>query len=113
MRVTTLDCMTTFKVGYYKTLHRIFKLNKCNVNVITRDLVTSLKMANSKYDYVRSFELDDKILPNVWIVVRIDGKAFHKFSKEHDFVKPNDERGEWLRFFFKFRTVQSNSVVKN
>lgn len=51
-------------------------------------------MANSKFDYVRTFELEDKIIPNVWIVVRIDGKAFHKFSKEHQFDKPNDDRGE-------------------
>lgn len=51
-------------------------------------------MANSKFDYVRSFEMEDKVIPNVWIVVRIDGKAFHKFSKEHQFDKPNDDRGE-------------------
>lgn len=50
------------------------------------------KMANSKFDYVRNFESEDKILPNCWIVVRIDGKSFHKFSKLHDFQKPNDIR---------------------
>lgn len=53
-------------------------------------------MANSKFDYVRSFEMEDKVIPNVWIVVRIDGKAFHKFAKEHQFDKPNDERGKWF-----------------
>ena len=35
-------------------------------------------MSNSKYEYVRNFESDDRLLKNCWIVVRIDGKAFHK-----------------------------------
>ncbi|KAH8325038.1 hypothetical protein KR074_003789 [Drosophila pseudoananassae] len=48
-------------------------------------------MACSRFEYVKSFEQDDSILPNVWIVIRIDGKKFHKFSKTHDFDKPNDE----------------------
>ena len=30
---------------------------------------------------------------NCWLVVRIDGKAFHKFTDAHKYVKPNDERG--------------------
>lgn len=47
-------------------------------------------MAKSKFEYVRTFELDDKLLKNVWMVVRIDGKGFHKFSQDHNFVKPND-----------------------
>ncbi|KAG0034030.1 hypothetical protein BGZ81_006371 [Podila clonocystis] len=49
-------------------------------------------MAKSKYEYVREFETEDKLLPNVFILVRIDGKGFHKFSAEHDFAKPNDVR---------------------
>ena len=47
-------------------------------------------MAKSKYEYVRTFELEDKLLKNVWIVVRVDGKGFHKFTQEHNFDKPND-----------------------
>ena len=47
-------------------------------------------MAKSKYEYVRHFELDDRCLPNTWIVVRIDGKGFHRFTTEHGFEKPND-----------------------
>ena len=35
----------------------------------------------------------EKLLPNTWIVIRIDGKGFHKFTKLHDFIKPNDDRG--------------------
>jgi len=33
-------------------------------------------MANSKYEYVRKFELADALLPDCWIVVRVDGKGF-------------------------------------
>ncbi|KAL6242490.1 tRNA-His guanylyltransferase [Rhinocladiella similis] len=49
-------------------------------------------MANSKYEYVRNFERDEHLLPNTWIVVRIDGRGFHKFSDHYGFKKPNDPR---------------------
>lgn len=44
------------------------------------------------YAYVRNFELPDPVLPNTFMVIRIDGKGFHKFSEAHGFVKPNDGR---------------------
>lgn len=53
-------------------------------------------MANSRFEYVREYETDDRIMPNCWIVVRIDGKAFHKFTEKHNFEKPNDEMGKML-----------------
>ena len=53
---------------------------------------TNHTMANSYYQYVRSFEIPDPCLPNCWPVVRIDGKNFHRFSQLHNFSKPNDER---------------------
>lgn len=69
-------------------------------------------MAKSKFEYVRLFETEDRCLPNscewiflfqfiigceynlleLGIVVRVDGKGFHKFSTEHDYEKPNDMR---------------------
>ncbi|KAI2908167.1 hypothetical protein CBS147320_10273 [Aspergillus niger] len=49
-------------------------------------------MANSKYEYVKSFEQPDALLPNTWIVVRIDGRGFHKLSDHYGFIKPNDRR---------------------
>ncbi|XP_043214564.1 probable tRNA(His) guanylyltransferase isoform X2 [Amphibalanus amphitrite] len=52
--------------------------------------LSTTAMAKSKYEYVRHFELDDLCLPNSWIVVRIDGKGFHRFTNEHGFEKPND-----------------------
>ena len=51
-------------------------------------------MAMSRFEYVKGYEADDKILPNCWIVVRIDGRGFTKFTKAHDYEKPNDENGE-------------------
>nr|CAG4638638.1 EOG090X0AR4 [Cyclestheria hislopi] len=50
-------------------------------------------MAKSKFEYVRHFEMDDRCLPNTWIIVRLDGKGFHKFSSDHNYQKPNDTRG--------------------
>ncbi|KAJ1959213.1 tRNA-histidine guanylyltransferase 1-like [Dipsacomyces acuminosporus] len=49
-------------------------------------------MAKSKYEYVRSFEQDDHLLPSTWLVVRIDGQGFTKFTAKHGFTKPNDIR---------------------
>lgn len=50
-------------------------------------------MAKSKFEYVKQFEAEDKCLPNCWIVIRVDGKSFHRFADVHHFVKPNDDRG--------------------
>ncbi|KZT54470.1 tRNAHis guanylyltransferase [Calocera cornea HHB12733] len=50
-------------------------------------------MANSRFAYVRSFELPDPLLPSTYIVCRIDGRSFHRFTEAHGFDKPNDERG--------------------
>lgn len=38
-------------------------------------------MANSKFEYVRDFEQDDRLLPGCWIVVRLDGKGFTKYAR--------------------------------
>ncbi|KAH9930057.1 Thg1 C terminal domain-containing protein [Fomitopsis serialis] len=49
-------------------------------------------MAGSRYEYVKKFELPDPLLMGTFLVLRIDGHAFHKLSEAHDFAKPNDER---------------------
>lgn len=49
-------------------------------------------MAKSKFEYVRCFETDDTCLRNCYIVVRLDGRNFHKFAEQHKFTKPNDDR---------------------
>lgn len=49
-------------------------------------------MAKSKFEYVKQFERQDRCLQNCWLVVRVDGKNFSKFSTVHEFAKPNDAR---------------------
>ncbi|RKU48303.1 tRNA-His guanylyltransferase [Coniochaeta pulveracea] len=49
-------------------------------------------MANSKFEYVKHFEQPDVLLPNTWIVVRLDGRGFTKFANKYEFAKPNDRR---------------------
>ncbi|ESO02299.1 hypothetical protein HELRODRAFT_155808 [Helobdella robusta] len=49
-------------------------------------------MAKSRFEYVRSFESFDACLLNSWIVVRLDGRNFHRFSDHHQFAKPNDDQ---------------------
>ncbi|XP_043718563.1 tRNA(His) guanylyltransferase 1-like [Telopea speciosissima] len=50
------------------------------------------KIWSTKCDSVKSFEFEDKLIPSTWIVVRIDGCRFHRFSEIHEFEKPNDEQ---------------------
>ncbi|KAH6909308.1 Thg1 C terminal domain-containing protein [Coprinopsis sp. MPI-PUGE-AT-0042] len=49
-------------------------------------------MANSKYAYVRNYELPDPLLPGTFLLFRLDGHSFHRFSDTHAFEKPNDLR---------------------
>ncbi|KAI1807034.1 tRNA guanylyltransferase [Daldinia bambusicola] len=51
-----------------------------------------LRMANSRFEYVKQFEQVDNLLPNTWIVVRIDGRGFTKLCAKYNFEKPNDRR---------------------
>lgn len=37
-------------------------------------------MANSKYEYVKDFEVQDNLMPHTWIVIRIDGRGFTKYA---------------------------------
>lgn len=48
-------------------------------------------MANSRFEYVKSFERENILLPQSHIVIRVDGRGFHKFSDFYEFDKPNDE----------------------
>lgn len=49
-------------------------------------------MANSRFEYVKQFERENFLLPQTFIVIRVDGKGFHKFSDYYKFEKPNDAR---------------------
>eukprot|EP00752_Nemacystus_decipiens_P006765 g6075.t1 len=50
-------------------------------------------MANSRFQYVKKFELSDALLPDTYLIARLDGHRFTKFTAEHGYTKPNDERG--------------------
>lgn len=65
-----------------------------------------LAMAKSSFEYVKKFELDDTLLPNTWIIVRLDGKCFHKFSESHNFRKPNDVRALKLMNYAAFTVLR-------
>ena len=73
-----------------------FSLRGVNLDLVCKSNLSTAprRMANSKYEYVRRFEEanDLVLLPNCYIVVRVDGHNFHKFSKLHEFHKPNDKR---------------------
>lgn len=47
-------------------------------------------MAKSRFEYVKLFERENFLLPQTYIVIRVDGKGFHKFSEHYKFEKPND-----------------------
>lgn len=49
-------------------------------------------MAKSRFEYVKQFERENILLPETYIVIRVDGKGFHKFSAHYEFDKPNDLR---------------------
>ncbi|TEA36010.1 hypothetical protein DBR06_SOUSAS810141 [Sousa chinensis] len=72
--VKVSGCLAAFSV----TLRRCLKLGAA--------------MAKSKFEYVRDFEADDTCLAHCWVVVRLDGRNFHRFAEKHNFAKPNDSR---------------------
>ncbi len=49
-------------------------------------------MSKSKFEYVRNFEQNLSCLKDTYIVIRLDGKNFHNFTKENNFEKPNDKK---------------------
>lgn len=50
-------------------------------------------MACSRFEYVKKFEEHPTLLAGCWAVVRLDGRAFTKFTAAHGYEKPNDARG--------------------
>ena len=63
-------------------------------------------MSNSKFEYVKSFENKNDLLKNTYIVIRIDGKGFTKFTDAHQYQKPNEIRG------IKLMTLAGISVME-
>lgn len=64
-----------------------------------------------RFEYVKSFEQPDVLLPNTWIVVRIDGRGFHKSVSA--FTNPSKqpklfELANWLRLSDRYGFVKPN-----
>lgn len=74
-------------------------------------LAIKRSMSKSNYEYVRLFETVDSCLPHTWIVVRIDGQNFHKFTNKHNFVKPNDSRALNLAVCAAKRVMKQNNEI--
>lgn len=49
-------------------------------------------MACSKWEYVKNFESEEKMLPSTYMMVRIDGRGFTEFCINHSLEKPLDDR---------------------
>lgn len=47
-------------------------------------------MSKTKFEYVRTYEQNLICLKDTYMVIRLDGKNFHNFTKENNFQKPND-----------------------
>jgi hypothetical protein len=64
--------------GYQHSVSRNGKFKVCPV--LRGPMVRAMSLTEhvSRYEYVRNFERDEFLLPNTWIVVRIDGRGFHK-----------------------------------
>ncbi|XP_055615750.1 probable tRNA(His) guanylyltransferase [Toxorhynchites rutilus septentrionalis] len=88
-----------------------------SIRSATKGLIKSRKfclssMAKSRFEYVKSYEHQDVLQQNCWIVIRVDGKGFHKFCDVHNFTKPNDERGLNLMSLAALAVMQEfNEVV--
>ncbi|KAL4712848.1 hypothetical protein ACJJTC_011918 [Scirpophaga incertulas] len=85
---------------------QIYKVKNYN-----QQITFYFKMAKSSFEYVKTFEADDTLLPNTWIVIRLDGKCFHKFSEDHNFSKPNDLRALKLMNYSAFTVMREFNDV--
>ena len=67
---------------WVKCQHSIFQIKSIVIGCLAMEKPTwrekSGQMAKSQYEYVRKFERDDGCLPNTWMVVRLDGRCFHR-----------------------------------
>ena len=74
---SALLLMTENRFRGRKTPHLL--PNSCSGNPYYRRFtVAAIKMAKSKYEYVKAFEQCTMLLPNTYMIVRLDGRGFHK-----------------------------------
>jgi hypothetical protein len=72
-----------------------------------------------RYEYVKTFEHANTLLPNTWIVVRIDGRGFHKsassvspFSKAPKPKKKKSEEQTANRSVYELPSMLMTPVLK-
>ena len=64
-------------------------------------------MSNSRFEYVKSFENKNDLLKNTYIIIRIDGKGFTKFTDAHQYKKPNEIQGIRLMILAGLSVMES------
>ena len=71
-------------------------------------------MANSSFQYVRNFEQEDRCLLNTWIVVRLDGRCFHKLVNFAMYTLPDgaDGWGQYSIVAYNIYDSINNSSVE-
>jgi tRNA(His) guanylyltransferase len=109
-----LPCTSFFETYWYRPSLSItdpptFHHGKFEASVAHRHDFSNLIVF--RYEYVKSFETSENLLPNTWIAVRIDGRGFHKLSAHYSFSKPNDRRALGLMNHAATHTVQSLSDI--
>lgn len=79
--------MTTLELPFSGRIHHLTsKSSRSNNGELKVSIEISKKkkknivqlLKEHRFEYVKSFEQPDVLLPNTWIVVRIDGRGFHK-----------------------------------
>jgi len=61
-------------MAWHAILIKERRTRQCLIILIFR----RIKMANTRFEYVKQYEQDDGLLPGCWIVVRLDGKGFSR-----------------------------------
>ena len=70
-------------------------------------------MANTRFAYVREYESADMLLPGCFLVIRLDGKGFHRFAEDYGFEKPNDRRALNLMNAAAKRTMENETLKEH
>ena len=68
-------------------------------------------MSNSRFEYVKQYECHSELLKNTYIVIRVDGKGFTKFTESHQYEKPNDIRGIRLMMLAGLKVMNTYSEI--
>lgn len=61
-------------------------------SIILQNFFRRMQTLTEEFRYFKTFKKSQYCLPNSWIVVRLDGKGFSRFTEIHGFDKPNDVR---------------------